>query len=191
MANPTGIQKARKGRHLDGQKFACLKCIRGNRSEQCKPGKHMEDLRWIRPRGRPQGARNNGRPKPGRKFCPEKFTALSADEVGRVPAEEMLLPAEGNQAQVADGQTGGFTALFREAVREISEVNPNLLAGEPLLLDWDASAAQPQEYPQPMPQHGYGDTFYSSSSDGQMSASDYSLQTSHPGSQPSFEYQMQ
>ncbi|CAJ0546663.1 Ff.00g012900.m01.CDS01 [Fusarium sp. VM40] len=191
MANSAGIQKARKGRHLNGQKFACLKCIRGNRSEQCKPGKHMEDLRWIRPRGRPPGARNNGGPKLERKFCPEKFTALSADEVGRVPAEEILLPAEGNQAQVADGQTGGFTAQLHEASMAILEVNPNLFAGEPPLLDWDPSAAQPQEYPQPMHQYGHGDGFYSSSYDGQLSASDPSLHTSHPGSQPAFEYHMQ
>lgn len=108
-----------------------------------------------------------------------------------MPAEEMLLPAEGSQAQVADGQTGGFTALFREAVREILEVNPNIFAGEPPLLDWDASAAQPQEHPQSMPQHGYGDILYSSSSDGQMSASDPSLNISHTGSQPDFEYHMQ
>ncbi|KAM0239560.1 hypothetical protein ACHAP5_008204 [Fusarium lateritium] len=131
MVNATGGRRVRKGRHLDGQKFACLKCIRGNRSEQCKPGmgKHMDDLRWIRQRGRPQGARNNLGPKQGRKFCPENFTALSEDEVGRVPAEEVLLPVEGDQAQVANGQMEVDPRLSSEAGLASLQAGPGMFCG--------------------------------------------------------------
>ncbi|KAM0197349.1 hypothetical protein ACHAPQ_006689 [Fusarium lateritium] len=131
MVNATGARWVRKGRHLDGKKFACLKCIRGNRSEQCKPGlgKHMDDLRWIRQRGRPQGARNNLGPKQGRKFCPENFTALSEDEVGRVPAEEVLLPVEGNQAQVANGQMEVDPRLSGEAGLASLQAGPSMFSG--------------------------------------------------------------
>jgi hypothetical protein len=108
-----------------------------------------------------------------------------------VPAEEVLLPAESNQAQVADGQVESFTALLNEANLAILEADPNIFGDEALHLNCDVSAAQPQQHPQPMSQYRYGDIFDSHSSNGQMPSSDPSQHNSHPGSQSAFNYPMQ
>ncbi|KAF5657676.1 hypothetical protein FHETE_10281 [Fusarium heterosporum] len=83
------VADTRKGRHLDGKKFACKKCFDGHRTEACVP-KHMNDLRWISQRGRPATGSVKVNPGEPTKLCPEDVA-----RVGPGGSEETLCQGRG------------------------------------------------------------------------------------------------
>ncbi|KAF4999380.1 hypothetical protein FGRMN_2521 [Fusarium graminum] len=72
------VADMRKGRHLDGKKFACKKCFDGHRTEACVP-RHMNDLRWIPQRGRPATGSVRANPREPPKLCPEDVARVGPE----------------------------------------------------------------------------------------------------------------